>query len=809
MLPALFSAFQSHQRTAILKAPPQPSLMPMRKSLKIAGAILGALVLLVLIAAVAAPLFIDANDFKPRIQSAVEEATGRQIDIPGEIDLSVFPWLGANIGAVQLGQAEGFGEQPFAAIEGVQVRVKLLPLLARRIEIDKVVLLQPTIRLIVAEDGRTNWEDLLQQQEAPAEETTAEEETSGPPDFSVDGIEIRNAHVIYDDAASGQQAELADFSFVTGRVALPADFPLEASGIVRLQPQALDARFELVTQVMADLEAETYALRDGRLTLSAQGDSLPVSPLETRLEWRTVDADLAQQVAAISEFAVTAFGVNLGLDAEASGVLDAPVVNGKISFTAGDLSQTARLLGELLPEGVTLSGQARGDASFEFDQKQGAAQVPEFVFRALGLVISGRANATQLNTEQPRYEGNIDIKEFSPGQLMVRLGQELPASRDGTVLDSASFSASFNGTPRSVVLDGIKATLDQSTLQGRLEVVDIERQALRFRLALDQIDVDRYLPPSEAPAAEEAGAAAPLDEMRIPADLVRGLDVDGRLSIGQLKAFSFNSRDIQVGINAKNDVLRVHPIQASFYGGGYSGDMRLDASRDVPRISLDEHVERIQFAPLMNDLFGSEKISGTAAMNVTANASGATVGELRKTLSGNFDLDVSDGAVEGFNLWESIREAYAKLRRREYAAPADTEQRTEFAELSASGTMEGGVIRNDDLTANLPFLRIAGGGSIDIADETLDYTVRARLVNSPELQGEFDELAGMEIPVRLSGELASPRVLPDIGSALQERARQAVDEKKEEVRSEVEEKVEEEKERVRDRLRDRLKDLRD
>lgn len=776
----------------------------MNKILKIAGVIIGALVLLVVIVAVALPLFVDPNDFKPRIQSAVQDATGRQLEIPGDIDLSVFPWLGAKIGAVQLGQAEGFGDEPFAAIEGVQVRIKLLPLLARRVEIDKVVLLQPTFRLMVAKDGRTNWEDLAGE-EAAAAPAEGEQPAGEVPELSLDGVEIRNAHVIYDDASSGQKSELADFNFNTGRISFPADFPLQASGIIRLQPQAIDARFEFTGQVAADLDAENYSVRDARLSLSAQGESLPVSPLDARLEWAAVEADMKQQLATVREFAITAFGVNVAANVEATKVTDAPRARGAVNITAGDLSQTAKQLQGLLPEGMSLGGQARGKVQFEYDQQQGTARVPEFAFSALGVDVGGEMNVQGTNSEQPKFSGRINVREFSPGQLMVRLGQELPASRDGTVFDSASFNASFSGTPNSLAVRELNATLDDSTLKGQLEIPDIERQVLRFQLTLDGIDVDRYLPPSEAAAAEEAGAEVPLDEMEIPADLVRGLDIEGTLAVGRMKAFSFNSEDIRVGIAAKNDVLRIHPIQARFYEGGYSGDIRLDASKEVPRISLDERVERIQFAPLMKDMFGSEKISGTAAMTLKANATGRTVGELRKTLSGNFRLDVSDGAIEGFNLWESIREAYAKLKRHDYQAPANMAKRTEFAELSASGTMKEGVIHNDDLTANLPFLSVAGAGSINIADATLDYTVRTRLVSSPEVERDFSELSGVEIPVRLRGDIASPSVLPDVGEALQARARQEVEERK----NEVKEKVEEEKDRLRDKLRDRLKNLRD
>ena len=55
---------------------------------------------MLLIAAVAQPwLLVNPNDYKDRIVRAVRTSTGRELTLPGDIKLSVFPWGRTGSGA--------------------------------------------------------------------------------------------------------------------------------------------------------------------------------------------------------------------------------------------------------------------------------------------------------------------------------------------------------------------------------------------------------------------------------------------------------------------------------------------------------------------------------------------------------------------------------------------------------------------------------------------------------------------------------------------------------------------------------------
>jgi hypothetical protein len=108
-------------------------------------------------------------------------------------------------------------------------------------------------------------------------------------------------------------------------------------------------------------------------------------------------------------------------------------------------------------------------------------------------------------------------------------------------------------------------------------------------------------------------------------------------------------------------------------------------------------------------------------------------------------------------------------------------------------------------------MTISGSGTVNLLDDMINFDLVARFADGPTLQSdpEMAKLAGQELPLRATGTLAEPSILPDFGAVVRARASQAVQESVEEERSEVQERVEQEREDVRDRVRDRLRGILD
>ena len=113
-----------------------------------------ALLLLALVAFVAT---FDANNYKSEIIEQVEKATGRDFTIDGDINLSIFPWVGLQVNDVALGNDKAFKAAQFASIKQLDIRVNVLPLIKQEVEVNTIRLHGLDVSLEVAKDKSNNW----------------------------------------------------------------------------------------------------------------------------------------------------------------------------------------------------------------------------------------------------------------------------------------------------------------------------------------------------------------------------------------------------------------------------------------------------------------------------------------------------------------------------------------------------------------------------------------------------------------------------------------------------------------------------
>ncbi|WP_370153211.1 AsmA family protein [Ferrovibrio sp.] len=112
---------------------------------------------LIVAAAVVVLLTVDVNRFKPQIVAAVEDATGRKLDIAADMKLSLFP-LGVSVKKVSFGNA-GWGSRPqMATIGEFTADLDLFALLQRQIKVDRLVLSDVDLLLERNAKGDANWE---------------------------------------------------------------------------------------------------------------------------------------------------------------------------------------------------------------------------------------------------------------------------------------------------------------------------------------------------------------------------------------------------------------------------------------------------------------------------------------------------------------------------------------------------------------------------------------------------------------------------------------------------------------------------
>jgi AsmA protein len=680
----------------------------MGKALKIIVGLIALAAVLIIALALVLPFIVNPNDFKGRIAEAVQESTGRTLNIDGDISLSVFPWLGLDIGPTRLSNAPGFGDQPMASVQQVQVRVKLLPLLHKQLEMDTVRLSGLNLQLGRDAAGHSNWEDLFgkagEKSHAGAQHPEGE---AGSPlaGLAIGGVEVTDARVSWDDRSNGSRYELSELSFTTGAIDPGKPFELDLRFGMNSTKPAVSGHANLSGKVLIAESLRAFSVNDAELKLDLQGDGVPGGKQRLSL--------------------ATAVAVDL--------------------------------------ERQTL-------------------EMPKLALETLGLNINGVVNGTGIGGSEPHLKGTLEVGEFVPVDVIQALGQVPPHTADAGALGKAGAALQWEATTRYAEATSLQLQLDDTHITGRLRVNDFAKPALDFAVQIDQIDLDRYLPPREKEAAATVpaspGGAAAGGAETFPVETLRGLNLTGTVRIGTLKAYNLRSSNIEFTLKSKDGLLRVHPAVASMYEGHYSGDISLDVRGKIPQLSLDEHVKSIQVGPLLKDLSGDDKLSGTGNVDVRLQGSGVTPEALRRTLSGNAAFSFTNGRVKGVNIASLLRTAQARFRGQP-PPPEDQPNETDFTELQGTATVTDGIVRNNDLSAKSPLLRITGEGQVSLPAETIDYLLTTKIVGSLKGQGGkgLDELKGVAIPVRISGTFSKPSFTPDFAAALGDVAKEKAKEK--------------------------------
>ena len=690
-----------------------------------------AIVLLVVVffgAAIVLVATIDPNDYKQLIVDEVHKATGRQLTLAGDIELSFFPWLGLRLGAARLSNAKGFGDSPFASVDEIQVRVALMPLFGGEVRADTVRLNALHVNLSKNQQGVTNWDDLVRPTEpAPAAEPAEKPEPAAAPlALAIGGIDVQEAALRWQDAQSGTEVEIAPLNLSTGAITPGEPFALKLDlQTVTTQP-AIEATLILQGTVTLDPEKQRYTLRDLELTLEAQGEPLPTGHMKVSLE-TNVDADLQ--------------------------------------------AQTLRMI----PLGI----------------------------EALSLNLQGELEASQL-LGNPQIKGQLKSENFSPREVLKSLGQPVPETTDTGVLNKAAIDLAFNASTNDAVLSRLAMTLDDTRITGDGKVASFAKPRISFSVAVDEIDVDRYLPPKKEPAAEaEPQAPAPGqptedDRLALPVDTLRAMHMNGKLQVGKLKIANLRMSKVEATLSAKDGLLELKPVKTSLYKGQVDSGVKIDARGDTPAFGVTTKLNGIEIGDLVHDLQQEKAyLRGTSNLGFDLRTRGDRISTLMKQLDGSIDLAVLDGALRDRKLAAKIEAVVAFLKNRE---PATTGEEILFESLSGTANIDKGVLRNDDLQLITALILAKGKGAVDLGHDSIDYELGVALAG-----GDKDKKRTF-VPITVKGPFAKLDYGLDLKKIAKEKLDKEIDKQKKKVEAKIQEEVKEEQDKLQKKLQDKLKD---
>jgi AsmA protein len=174
-----------------------------KKPLMIAGGIVVVLLLIVL----ALPLFINANQFKPTLETQLSTALGRPVGI-GEISLSIFSG-GVTVSDVSIADDPAFSKSPFLTTKSLSVGVELLPLIfSKKLEVRSLSVKDPEVNLIHAANGTWNYSSLGGNASATKNATKSPGGAPAAGALSVGKLSIENGKIIVSAAGSSSKPSI-------------------------------------------------------------------------------------------------------------------------------------------------------------------------------------------------------------------------------------------------------------------------------------------------------------------------------------------------------------------------------------------------------------------------------------------------------------------------------------------------------------------------------------------------------------------------------------------------------------------------
>jgi AsmA protein len=331
----------------------------------------GGVVTLIILILLVLPFFVDAEKYKPLLENKVTEMTGRPFTVGGDVNISFFPFVGVSFSDLHLGNPPGFEATDFISIKSFEVRLKLLPLLSRDVQVKRFVMKEPQIVLIKSKQGPGNWEFSTEHTEKSSPETaqkpTSEKPLAGLPirSLTVGDFSVTNGSIAWIDKVSDTRKTIDQLDLVLADLSFDRPIGLTLSARMDDKPVAVNGTVGPIGQnpgkTTIPLNLDVKALSDLALTLNGSVASPADNPR----------ADLT---VTISEFSPRKLLAQLGqpkvIDTTDSGALSKMSIQAAIAAGTDKISVSKGLMtldDTRINFNARLAEFSRPDIAFEAD----------------------------------------------------------------------------------------------------------------------------------------------------------------------------------------------------------------------------------------------------------------------------------------------------------------------------------------------------------------------------------------------------------------------------------------------------------
>jgi len=730
-------------------------------------------------------LLVDPNALKPRIEAAVEQATGRRLTLAGPVSFSasLVPTVVAQ--DVSFANIEGGSRPAMVRVGRVELRLALLPLLSQQVDIRRLLLVDPDILLETDRQGRPNWV-LTAPRRSVAPGTTvapaAPQAARGGSRLDIQEITIEGGRFAWHSQATGRtetlQVQRLDLRMDAGDEPLRLEGRFSLAGLaftlrgrtagflglsgdrpwpyhLELAGEGVDARIEgalaraaAAQDWHARIAARIAALQRLQPVVDAVQPGVTLPPLNDI----SLEAALAMQGQVLRPGAVT-----LSLGAADLGMLREGLALVRLEVAAPAMDQPVRIAGEARLGAAPLSVTGTLGAPAAFLPGAPAAPLPlDIAIEAAGA----RATLAGHIADPQRFGGAalaLNLTAPDVAALRAIAGPAVPAL--GAVELQARIATGNEGLPAGPLrLSALRLVAPAVALEGELDIRAEPRMTISGHLEGPHLDVDAlraaFAPPAAAPGAPAAPAAPPprgngprrlIPDVPVRLDALRQFDAALRFAVAEMRVESVVYRDLSGTLALEDGLARLDPFGVTLPGGRIAGSFQADARGDAPalQINLGHEGAGIELAPLLAAYRLPAYASGLMDLALAFDGQGADLRTLLAGAHGRLAVAMQGGRIE-----RALLTAMPQTLRG-LILPPGAEAGVALRCFALGAPAQAGIVRLETLLLESDIGRLGGSGTIRLRDEAMAL----RLV--PDVRVGPVQLRA---PVRVGGTLASPSV---------------------------------------------------
>ena len=386
-----------------------------------------------------------------------------------------------------------------------------------------------------------------------------------------------------------------------------------------------------------------------------------------------------------------------------------------------------------------------------FMRKEPAKVALELKSPSLNLKFDGSVTGAR------QSDGMVTVSGPSLRQLVERAGTALNYSGLGAFSLSGSVSKQdrvYALKQARLDLDGMKANLDLSAdMSGTVPF-------LKGVVVVDRLDAAAYLMDKKQASQSAGWSTDPLS--------LTGLklaDADVAITADRFLLGKFIITQGVMHVVLRDGKLSADLVRAALFGGNATGRVTADGSGPVPAVTVKLDVKSVAMKSLLQSAIKVERIEGTGAMSVNVAGSGKNQQAIMNSLGGTASVTVNNGAIRGVDLAAVARTVQNPVSGLMGTATSEHAS-TDFAQAGGSFTIRSGVAHNQDFHLLNPFVRISGGGDLDLGRRTINFRIEPKLVANAQGQGGLLGASGLGVPFQITGPWTKPSYRPDLTKAV-------------------------------------------